>query len=251
MNNIDFIIPTHLKDLPTLNLTIKSIKRQSCCKNIYLISKNDPYIENTIWISEHQYYKFVSLEMIQRIAIKKGISNFNRSGWLYQQFLKLLSSKVINNLSDNFVIVDSDTIFLKDINFNSKYFYYCKVKEYHTPYLKPISSLLNIKNTIGFSTICHHAIFFKSTLEQMINEIEIRFNTNIVEAILDTLDFNEQSCFSEWDLYANYMILNHSNITKERSLKFTDINFIPNALHIKLYSLYFDFISSHAYKRIN
>ena len=242
MKNIDFVIPSHPKDFFTLKLTTNGIKNLSCCRNIFIISSENPYIENTIFISEHLYSCYVTVEMIEEIYLKKKSKYISRASWLYQQFLKLLASKIIHNLSDSFVIIDSDTIFLKDISFNPNIFYYTNVKEYHTPYLKPIMTLLNLQSTIGFSTICHHSIFFKSTLEQMINEIEFRFNTNFVDAILDILDLNEPSNFSEWDLYANYMILNHLKRTKKRSLKFT---------HIKLYGLYFDFISSHAYKRKN
>ena len=249
MKNIDFIIPVHSKDFSTLELTINSIKNLSSCRNIYIISNKNANIENTIFISEHLYANYVTIEMIEERYSKKNSKYISRSSWLYQQFLKLLATKIIPNLSDTFVIVDSDTIFLKDITFKPEIFYYCKAKEYHIPYLRPIKTLLNLQSTISFSTICHHSIFLKSTLDQMISDIEIRFNTNFVDAVLNTLDLNEVSNFSEWDLYSNYMILNHLDQTKARSLKYKDIKFIPKLVHLMLYSFYFDFISSHAYQR--
>ena len=166
-----------------------------------------------------------------------------RAGWLYQQLLKLMCFKVISGLSESFVVVDSDTIFLRDVPFVPGKYYFCKTKEYHPPYLPPIRALLGVVETIGFSCVTHHSIFNSRFLQAMIGEIEARHRLPSVEAILRHLDFSEPSCFSEWDLYANYMILRHPKVTRRRQLRWADIKEQPSSVQLAAYAKKYDFVS--------
>lgn len=248
-NQIDFIIPSHPKDFPSLQFTVDGIKKISCLRKIFVISKSNPHIDGVIHIPESNFDKFVVKKQIKDIWDEKNKSLSHRSKWIYQQFLKLLSFKVIEELSDSFVIVDSDTIFLKDVDFDLNSFYYCKAEEYHIPYLNPIKKLLDVESTIGFSCISHHMIFNKQKLSMMIDEIEKRFNKKFVDIVLDIIDYNEGSCFSEWDLYSNYMILNHPEMSFQRQLKWQNIPFLPSNVDLLNLQEYFDFVSCHAYYR--
>lgn len=248
---IDFIIPCHPKDFSSLKLTIDGIcKNITCCRRILVISNEDPQIDGTFHINEKKYEKYITLDRVEKLWTERNINLVYRSKWIYQQFIKLLSTKVINDLTNSFVIVDADTIFLRDISFDSKKFFYLKNPiEYHKPYLKPIKKLLAVENTIGFSTISHHAIFNKHKLNKMIREIEKRFNNNLVDIILDIIDYDEASCFSEWDLYSNYMILNYPKLCVHRQLIWDDISFIPTKSHLEEFKDYYDFVCCHAYRR--
>lgn len=248
---IDFIIPCHQKDFPSLELSVNGIKNNiSNLNKIYIISKEDPQIENTIYVSEEKYIPYVNKEKVEEMWITKNPQFEYRSKWIYQQFIKLLSYKVIPELTDSYVVVDSDTIFLNNINFDENKFYYCIAEEYHRPYLEPIKILLGINETIGFSCISHHMIFNKSKLSELIDFIENNFDKKpFSESILDILDYNEPSCFSEWDLYANYMIINHPNFCENRQLKWTNIPFIPSKKDLSIFKLSYDFVSCHAYDR--
>jgi hypothetical protein len=247
---IDFVIPCHPKDFASLRLAFKGIKNNiSCCNNIYVISEENPDFENGIFISDNQFDQYITKDKIEDIWIKKNKNLAYRSNWLYQQFLKLFSAKVIESLTNSFVIVDSDTIFLRDIDFESDLFSFCKAEEYHKTYLEPIKVLLNTKKTIGYSCISHHMIFNKEIINQLISEIENRFNLNFVDAILKVIDYKEASCFSEWDLYANYILLNNPEMCKHRQLKWMDISKIPSKFELKIFKIIYDFVSCHAYRR--
>lgn len=247
---IDFIIPCHPKDFPSLILAYNGIKNNlTCCNNIYIISREDPKLGDTFFIEENQFDTYITKEKIENIWLRKNKKLSNRSNWLYQQFLKLLAVKVIKDLSDSFVIVDSDTIFLREVEFNSDLFSFCEAKEYHKPYLEPIKILLNKKKTIGFSCISHHMIFNKEKITCLIKDIESRFNINFVDAILNIIDYKQGSCFSEWDLYANYMILNNPHLCKNRQLTWMDISFIPTDQDLANLKMGYDFVSCHAYRR--
>jgi hypothetical protein len=247
---IDFIIPCHPKDFPSLKLSVRGIQQNiSCCNRLFVISKEDPELENVIHIPEERYFSYITLERIEELWKTKNTSLVYRSKWIYQQLLKLLAVKVIEDLTESFVLVDADTIFLRDVIFDESKFYYSKVEDYHKPYNKPTCTLLGIENTIGFSTIAHHCIFNREKINQMIDEIEIRFNKTFVDVILDIIDYNEASCLSEWDLYANYMILNHSEMCQQRQLVWEDISFIPTKSHMEEFKEHLDFVSCHAYRR--
>lgn len=247
---IDFIFPCHPKDFPSLKIAVDGVKNNvSCCNRIFVVSKENPNIEGVIHFNERAYYKYITKEKVEEIWSEKNPSLSYRSKWVYQQFIKLLSGKVIPDLTDSFVLVDADTIFLRDVPFDIEKFYYCRAKEYHKPYLEPIKKLFGIEKTIGFSTICHHMIFNKEKLNDMISDIENRFDSSFVDAILGVLDYNQGSCMSEWDIYANYMILNHPEMCKNRQLEWHDIYIVPNEKHVEELKNHFDFVSCHAYMR--
>ena len=80
-------------------------------------------------------------------------------------------------------------------------------------------------------------MFEKKFLKQMKEEIEKRHNCFWIEAIMRCCDFNEASCFSEYELYGHWMIKNHNKkIIREYfnnlSLpieKISDIEFYSNS----------------------
>lgn len=248
---IDFVVPCHPKDFPSLKMCISGIKNNiSTCNNIYVVSDSDPNISDVIHVPEKNYLPFVQKDKISKMWEMKNPSLLYRTKWIYQQFLKIFSAKVIPELTSSYVMVDSDTIFLRDISFDSTKFYYCVAEEYHKPYLHPIKKLFDIEDTIGFSTICHHAIFNKEKLNEMIEVVEKKFDgESFFECVLSILDYEEASCMSEWDLYANYMILNYPEMCQQRQLTWQDISFIPVKSHLDEFKDDYDFVSCHAYKR--
>jgi len=248
---IDFVIPCHSKDFPSLKLVINGIKDNiSVANKIFVITEEDPNINGVVHIPEKIYYPYVTKEKIESIWKNINPNLAYRSKWIYQQFLKLLSAKLIPELTDSYVVVDSDTVFVRDVSFDINKFYYSRAQEYHLPYLNPIKTLLGIENTIGFSCICHHMIFNKEKLNEMISFIESKFESkSFVDCVLDILDYDEASCFSEWDLYSNYMLLNYSEMCVQRQLVWEDISFIPYKSILEEFKEYYDFVSCHAYKR--
>ncbi len=248
---IDFVIPCHPKDFPSLKMSIDGIKNNiSCCNKIFVISNDDPNIDGVTHISESRYFPYIDKEKISKKFESNNPSLLYRTKWIYQQFLKLYSAKVIPELTNSYVVVDSDTIFLRDVFFDPTKFYYCKAKEYHKPYLEPIKKLFNIEETIGFSAISHHMIFNKKKLNEMISVVEKRYDSeSFFDCVLNILDYNEASCMSEWDLYANYMIINYSDMCVHRQLKWDSISFVPVKYHLEELKEEFDFVSCHAYIR--
>ena len=246
---IDFVVPFHGKDSTTLSLVVQGIRGIRACRNIYIISEENPKLEFSCHVAERAFDRLMTKESIEDRWRRHHPPLAWRTGWLYQQFLKLLCPAIIPGLSEAFVVVDADTIFLRDVAFHLEKYYFCKAKEYHGPYLGPIQKLLGVKQTIGFSCICHHAIFHQRHLGEMIRSIEARHGRSLVEVVLSSVDYREPSCFSEWDLYANYMILNHPELCKRRQLKWSDLKEIPMSERLSRLAKKYDFVSCHAYLR--
>lgn len=250
---IDVLIPVHSKDFYSLNLCLDGIQNNILNLNrIFIVSNKNPNIEGVTYISEERYSKYIDYK-----KIVDNFDNYNpsltyRSGWIYQQFLKLLSAKVIPELTDSYLVVDSDTIFLRPISFDSQKFYYCKANEYHVPYENSIKKILGVEETIGFSTICHHMFFNKKILNEMVETIEKNFNfDSFFDCILNCIDYNEMSSISEWDLYSNYTMFNHLNICENRQLIWNDISYVPDKEDLNKLRDTFDFVSCHSYLRKN
>jgi hypothetical protein len=162
-NSIDIVITFHSKDAKILPYTIKGLDNIQNKGNIYLITNEDPKIENTIFIDE-KIFPFKKDELIQYI----GEENAHRAGWYYQQLLKLYAFKVIQNLSENFIIVDSETVFLNNVSFvQDDKLLFATSTENHQPYFDHINCLF--KGTLkkqfpDKSGIVHHMVFSKKYL---------------------------------------------------------------------------------------
>jgi len=249
--NIDCLIPAHKKDFNTLNLCVNGLKNNIKNLNtIFVVSNEDPKIDGITYIPQSRYDSYVNLQkIIEKYDNEKSDFTY-RSGWIYQQFLKLLSSKVIQELTDSYLVVDADTIFVRPINFNPEKFYYCKANEYHLPYLTTIKKLLGVEETIGFSTISHHMIFNKNIMNEMIEVIMNNFHSNsFFDCVMSVIDYNELSSISEWDLYSNYAIKNYSHICEHRQLFWNDISYIPCQNDLDNFKEQLDFVSCHFYLR--
>jgi hypothetical protein len=93
-------------------------------------------------------------------------------------------------------------------------------------------------------------IFNKKKINQLLEYIENRFDgKSFADCILDIVDYNEASCFSEWDLYANYMLIKYPEMCNQRQLIWKDIDFIPSNFDLDNFKIDYDFVSCHAYRR--
>lgn len=227
----DVVIPFHVKDAPILKYGCDSLKYIMNVENVYIIGNQNPNIEGTVFIHENDIPNLITLEQIKSIWNLKNEKVAHRAGWLYQQFLKLAAPEYISNLHDNFLISDSDIIFVNNPyqNCEENVFPYAKAytNEYHPPYREQYFRLLKEESTAGFSFINHQMVCNVNCLKELKNQIKTLHNKVWHEAIMDTLNYDEQSNFSEYDLYGNWMIKNHNNICSNINMSIVDYYHIP------------------------
>jgi len=203
---IDVIIPAINKNLDTLPLCIQGIR--SCVtqkiSNIYVVApKNNEFLklcekENVIFIDENTVLGY-SVKDIQIIA-----GGIDRSGWIFQQFLKLSGTIGTERY---FLVCDADHILLKPhcfITKSNKFIFY-KSTEYHSPYYSNMQKLIGIKRKDHLSYVSHKMIFDKVILAELKNKIEKKHQMSWDKAIIMSLDTSTASPFSEYEMYGHYV----------------------------------------------
>ena len=120
---VDVVFPTAPKDAETIDLAIEGIRQN--CKNLgrIIVVSSEHLTNNAEWFDESQFpfSKYdVALylhQMDKDRATKYLNQRHSRVGWYFAQLLKLYAGLVIPGISSNVVIIDSDTIFLRPIEF--------------------------------------------------------------------------------------------------------------------------------------
>lgn len=209
-------------------------------RKFYVITHNPNLKRNDCIVIHESVFPF-------KIQDVKQYSTPQRYGWYLQQLLKLYAH-TIPNISEHYLVIDCDTLFLKPTTFfENDLICFNYGTEYHKPYFEHFERLSStLKKQVQQSGICHHMMFTKTFLKEMFHTITQEYNdkhnTNhtfweIMLLCIDPLHKNGSS-FSEYEMYFNYMLLYHKDKIKIRPLKW------ENARTIRLNDD-FDYISCH------
>lgn len=222
---IDIVITVGPHDIKNLQYQIIHTKKNvKNYRNIYLVSY-DPHItvDGCITIDERRFP--FTLQDVGRILGKN-----TRNGWYLQQLLKIYAGKIILDLLERFVCIDSDTFFVKEVEFtnpDTKKPRYCFSSENHQPYFDHMKRLHPSfrKMDPEKSGICHHMVFEKRYLSEMMtmteNHHKAPFHTVFLENVAK--DQVEISGASEFEIYFNFMLQYHPDQIEIRKLIWEDI----------------------------
>jgi hypothetical protein len=220
MDSIDFVIPL-CKNNMIIRCTIESIVYNYHPKNIYIItnSKDIPYLENyskewhlsnknidtnqpttqnlnpnlplnpktnIVLIDEECF--FMKNYNLTRDDIERFYTfiddNSREFGWWYQQILKLGAHKQIKNLSDPYIVWDSDLIVVQKwdlFDANDNMYKFAILQETSKNEFNKNEYAKSIKELIGFESldpigkgtfVPHHFIMHHNVLDNLLNFIE-------------------------------------------------------------------------------
>jgi SAM-dependent methyltransferase len=231
---IDVVIPCVKKDLETLNLAIDGIKKNGKnIRNIFVISP-EPITKKATWIDEKKFpfsKSDIALQILNgdKNAANQFISHKDtKIGWLYQQFLKLYAPFVIPNISENILLLDSDTIFLNPVEFqdDAGAALFNPGTEYHRPYFDHMARLIPwLTKTFPFySGISHHMLFQKDILCHLFDVITSIHHVDPWIALCRCTDLKHifNSALSEFEIYFNFSFMT-TNQVSVRYLKWENI----------------------------
>lgn len=228
----NIIIPVTYKDYSFLKLTIRYIYRFLAPKKIYIITdekfsrflpKEIKKNKLCIIVNENSLLKGLTYQHIDKIIKSQGREH-TKTGWFFQQFLKMAFALSAYCDEDYYLSWDADTIPLQDISFFDKggIPYFTMKSEYHKPYFDAIKLLLNLEKKNQRSYISEHMMFKKSIMVELlsaINSSEVSGNTwyeKILNSIVpETVSTNS---FSEFETYGTYCSYYHPDEYKERQL---------------------------------
>jgi hypothetical protein len=231
---IDVIIPCHEKDTPALNRAIAHIRQNVKNLRRVIVISAKHLTDNAEWADE-KLFPFTKESIIHEIfqnqenAERYLRTNNGRTGWIYQQFLKLFAAYYIPNISSNVLAVDADVVFLKSINFLQEdgAGLYAVGDEYHQTYFDHAARLLpELKKLYPqYSGIVHHMLFQKEVLDDFFNLIQAHHNLEPWIAIARAIPVIDNKIsfapISEYELYFNFAFA-RTNQVKIRRLNWAN-----------------------------
>jgi len=237
----DIVIPVGPNDIEVIHNMIEHTQKNVVdYRNIYLVSYDENLqIPGCITINE-QIFPF-NKQMIGEI-----IGHHSRIGWYLQQLIKLYAPFVIEGILDTYLVIDSDTYFLRPTCFLlNKLPLYNFGYEHHIPYFQHMQKLHpSLTKQNKYSGICHHMIFQKHILSELFKLIETYHKTIFWKAFLLCINENDKqgSGASEYEIYFNYLHIYHTNSFIVRPLLWKNVNALSNDPNL-------DYISYHWYQR--
>jgi hypothetical protein len=203
---IDILIPAIEKDLGTLPHVIDALRKhvQHPIGQILIVSPRKPGI---LALCRAKGLRFVDEDTVLPIT-KKDIhyrsKRWERSGWLYQQLLKLGGAKLVS--ADYYLVVDADTVLIRPHTFRTggKTVFYCRdwsQPEYFVTYKK----LMGKKASGPSSFVTHYMLFEKAKVGELKRAIEARHGVSWYKAIIRSMNRTKQFAFSEFETYGNFL----------------------------------------------
>ena len=237
---IDVVIPCHPKDAATLDRAIASVKKYVIGLRRVMVISSERITDHAEWIDE-KIFPFTKESIAYEIFKHPEVVHYqftkreSRIGWIYQQFLKLYAAFCIPGISSNILIVDSDIVLLKPIDFlcrdktgfSEGAGLYTTGSEYHPPYFEHAARLLpGLKKLYPeYSGIVHHMLFQKPVLIDFFNLIYQQHHVEpwvaIARAIKVVNNDINPSCLSEYEMYFNFVFARTDQV-KLRPLKWVN-----------------------------
>lgn len=228
---IDVVIPIIEKDLVILPLCLEEIRKHVCNKidQIYLIAPiSDKIIdfckqEKLILVDKKELFYF-SPSHLNMIISDLSLGKADRSGWLFQQFIKL-SGKV--GKYENDLCIDADHRLINDhvsLDLSNRPVLYFSENN-HTPYYHHIHRLIGKKHLEHMSYATHKIIFNKFHIRILHRLIKKVYPNKLWwEAILEQYDRTQISGFSEFVLYGNFINKKYLYCWQQIMLHYTELN---------------------------
>jgi FkbM family methyltransferase len=242
-NQFDIVIPVGPEDKEIITKQIEFTKKNIIgYRNIYLICY-DPTItlEGCITINENIFPFTID-------TVAKFHGKLSRNGWYLQQLLKLYAGIVIPNILDKYLVIDSDTFFLKPTTFieNGKCLYNYGDDNW-IPYFVHMHKLVNFKNVGEKSGICHHMMFEPKYVKELIEMVETKHGDLFYNAFLKLVTEMNGSGASEYEIYFNYVLKNHEDKITTRKLESANVSIFNMTTDDDFTDIPYDYVSYHYY----
>ena len=206
---LDVAIPVAPKDLDVVKLTIKSVRKylKHPIRQIYVIAPESEQVKSLCLELHCVFLPETEICSIQPQEINFRCNGYERSKWLYQQFLKLSVDELPG--FDQIFLIDADTILTSPQVFErdgkTTFFH---ADEYHYPYFVHLKRLLDIES-IQLSFVAHQALISKRRLIELKHLIETIHGCRWTNAILSCMNESTASPFSEFETYGHWMLTNY------------------------------------------
>lgn len=227
MTEFDVVIPAHEKDIPILNYCIDAARRKIVGARRIIVVSKARFTDKAEWFDE-ALFPF-SFELVKSFA-------GGAAGWYYQQLLKFYSAFVIPNISENILILDSDTVFFRRVRmfdnegralYNISKDKDVEQKEFDQKVVQHIRKLLPeiaVENLPAefqkVSGISHHMVFNREILRDLFSRVEKRDGSGdpFYKIFLKLGDGSYS--VAEYQTYFNFILIFHRDKMAIRRLNY-------------------------------
>lgn len=205
----DLVITAAHKDINKVPYCLEATRRHFSIQpqNTFVVCPYKVRLHNVIHIGDEHATPF-----------NKEQINFYRKGWIFQQLIKLFPIFV---QSENYMIVDSDVIFNREIEIGYK-FWLSDRQQHHVPYFNFMKHF-NIEKVVDYTFINDFMIFNRKICQEMTGQPIDFFNKmNILLS---------EDCFpAEFEMYGNYVTAKYPDMYQTVQQKvYTNGVFYPDS----------------------
>lgn len=244
---VDVVIPSHPSDQFGLPLVVEGLKRfVPHLGSIFVVAANStPQVEivarssHVVLVREAEYPFSIDDVRAELSAFPWFASVKSRAGWYYQQLLKLYADAAIPQLSRAFLVLDSDSVFMRRFEH-----FFCLKRdlaapaeasdveacadwgvrfwpgvEYHFPYFSHMQRLLPGLHRVqpSLSGVSHHMPSRKDWLQELRKQVETGHNAPFWRVFLRSVDTNLGPPFSGASEYMKSISTMRSSSMRRRS----------------------------------
>lgn len=238
----DIVISSCKKDEFVLQKAIESIKKYVKGYRRIIVVSNEKLTDadGVEWFDEKRY-PFTVKDMYDYMDKLVPDEKRRRKVSYINQLIKLYAHKVIPDLLDNILIYDSDIVFIKETFFfdDDKPLYGNRIVSLD-PYQQYLNHHLQLHPSFDFgnklelniklkkkgdfcSGICHHIMYNKEIIQEMINLVEKQHNKLFWKFYLNRVDTRDKNHMkhcepANCELYYNYVNLFHPDKIRVRPI---------------------------------
>ncbi|MBM3580115.1 MAG: hypothetical protein FJX34_05020 [Alphaproteobacteria bacterium] len=254
MTQFDVVIPAHEKDLPILEYCIDAVRKKiSGVRRIIVVSKQR-YTNKAEWFDE-SLFPFSFNEVASYVG--------GSAGWYFQQLLKLYAAFTIPDISENILILDSDTVFFRRVHmldsqgralYNISKDTKIERRDFdrrvadHIRKLLPEIAVENLPRKFQtISGISHHMVFNREILRDLFARVEAHDGGGDPFYKIFLKHANHAHSAGEYQLYFNFILVFHPDKMQVRKLFYkntADFNITKYRFRFK-----YHYCSFHSYLR--
>lgn len=229
-SNADVIIMVTKKNIDTLKMMVPYVKHNISAGNIFVVASKSlkteiEKIPHVIFQDEDHVVEGMSFSAVA--ALMQEISGVtNRTGWYFQQFLKLGWAYQCQN--NYYIVIDADTFPLNKIDFTNQQgqYLFTQKAEYNKPYFDTLYNLFDgtLVKQGDFSFVAEHMAFDCLMTKEMLKEIVSRHperGNTFYSVILHSINKEDllKSGFSEFETYGTFVMTRYPQKAQLRRLR--------------------------------
>jgi hypothetical protein len=216
MKNYDIVIVSHEKDFNNIKYIVEHCNKNLNFDSIHLIV-SDRVQYNDMGLLETLTKKPIYLHLETNVLTIDKSRLRHRPNWVYQMLIKIFQNVTIN---DNFLVIESDCVILKDLKFfnEDKTIFYLGRDHYHQQYYNFNQRLLGIGREYNHSFISEFMMYDKKVVKELLSKTNCNTVGDFLELIYQYVD--SESYPSDYDLYGNFYYINYPDKFETKVLNF-------------------------------